>query len=196
MKPEPVHCAGHGGVCSCPNGNVFFGRKFEDDVGGRISNFETMMEDNFVVAKAKNGEVNCVAASFVGGDPLPGVAKDCYCDNKEIFPQESVDDQIEYQQGIVDEKKAAEAKAKADAEAKAAKEAADAELARLRDALADAEGKIAAADTAYQQAQVEAQKAMAELQAKNKAEAEARAAAEAKRLKEEEEAAKQKEKEH
>lgn len=47
-----------------------------------MSNFEQMMENEYVVAESlDSGSLACEASSFIGGDPLWGTVKDCYCDN-------------------------------------------------------------------------------------------------------------------
>lgn len=197
-RPEPFHCAGELETCECPKGNVFFGQRYVEGTA-KLSNFEQMMSAEYTVAKAgkgKKGSVVCDAASFVGGDPLPGYAKDCYCDTLGVAPADVVDDQIAYWQGRLDEAAAAEAEAKAEAEAEAARLAAAEEAAALKADLAAAQARIKAAQEAYAKAQEDAAKKAEEQAAKDKAEAAAVAAAEAARAKEEAAQAAEREKAH
>lgn len=80
-----------------------------------------MREDEFTVEMPFDDTIECVASSFIGGDPLPGIDKDCYCDNKGVVPEEEVEDQIYYWEDILAEQAAAEEEARAEAEAEAAR---------------------------------------------------------------------------
>ena len=89
-----------------------------------------------VVAANMTDYVACDPSSFEGVDPLPGVEKECYCDDRKNASAELVKQTIEYWRGIAAEKAAREAQAKADAEAEAAEAAEEAERARLEAELA------------------------------------------------------------
>lgn len=84
-----------------------------------------------IVPANQTDYVACDPSSFEGVDPLPGVDKECYCDDKKGAPPEVVKQVIEYWRGVAAEKAAREAQAKADAEAEAAEAAEEAESARL-----------------------------------------------------------------
>lgn len=84
IEPEPFHCSAEGENCHCPNGNVFFGERYNPGTATMMT-FQTMLQHEWTVATApKNGNVNCTPSSFVGGNPEPGYLMDCYCDQKGV----------------------------------------------------------------------------------------------------------------
>lgn len=84
----------------------------------------------------KTDYVACDPSSFEGVDPLPGLEKECYCDDSKKADQDMVKSTIDYWRGIAEEKAARELQARADAEAEAAEAAEDAEHARVEAELA------------------------------------------------------------
>lgn len=82
MGYQPNHCAAQGGECKCPKGSVFFARKYREGTK-KIEDLEHAIKSDFSVVQMKdNSSVTCMATSFQGVEPLPGVEKDCYCDWK------------------------------------------------------------------------------------------------------------------
>ena len=82
---------------------MFFGRKYVEGSTSKLANFEQMRASEYVVEIPEKDNIKCEAESFVGGDPLPGVVKDCYCDDKGIIPEEEVEDQIYYWEDVLAE---------------------------------------------------------------------------------------------
>lgn len=131
-KYEPYHCSEDGGQCSCKKGRVFYGAKYKPGNGTKMASFEDVTNSQFAVVDANNTDyVACDPSSFEGVDPVPGVDKECYCDDQKKVDEDLVKNTIEYWRGLAAEKAAREAQAKADAEAEAAEAAEDAEHARL-----------------------------------------------------------------
>lgn len=194
--PEPYHCAAEGEVCQCPNGNVFFGERY--NVGeATIMPFQTMLQHEWTVAKAgRSGKVNCSASSFTGGNPEPGYDMDCYCDQHQVVSNAEVEDQIYYWEGVIEEELAMEAEARAEAEAEAARVAAAEENAALKAELAAAEERIKQAQANFLAEQAAAAQAAAAAEAQRKADEAADAAADAARQKELEAQKKKREKAH
>lgn len=108
--------------------------KYKYKQSKKMASFEDVIEDSFAVVKAnKTDYVACDPSSFEDVDPLPGVDKECYCDDRSKIDEDLIKNNIEYWRGIAAEKAAREAQAKADAEAEAAEAAEDAEHARLQE---------------------------------------------------------------
>ena len=62
-----------------------------------------------VVRANKSDYVFCDPSSFEGVDPVPGVDKECYCDDRSKVPSKLVNMTIEYWRGKAEEKAAREA---------------------------------------------------------------------------------------
>ena len=185
QQPQLSRCALEGEDCQC-KGIVAYGAKGD----GQIPyTFEQMLEHDVVLTMTnKSGVVSCWKDDFMGVDPAPEGAKQCFCDENEIYyTQEDVDtdkdlwkaikDEQSYsQQEKIAEEEAAAALKEAAEEAKAAaeaakQEAAAKEAARLR-AEAEKKAEIKKAEEEAKRLAAEAEKKKAEAEAKAKKEAE------------------------
>lgn len=80
----PVKCADEGGVCNCPSGLVFFGKKYDTshEQRGEQASFEQILQWGYSQVKPINGQMNCDYRLI--GDPHPGFPKQCFCEPKPI----------------------------------------------------------------------------------------------------------------
>ena len=126
----PNHCATEGGDCQCQGGTVFFARRFKN--GGetdKVDDLSSAMLQSFAVVEANDtAAVKCQAQTFEGAEPLPGVAKDCYCDWKsQLMQPAEVSAVKELWRGVIAEKGSRDSRIKAQKVAEDAQhEAADA----------------------------------------------------------------------
>jgi hypothetical protein len=89
---------------------VFYGAKYKEGSTSKLANFEDVTEQQMTVVKAnKTDYVFCDPSSFEGVDPLPGVDKECYCDDSAKTDEDLIKNTIEYWRGIAAEKAAREA---------------------------------------------------------------------------------------
>jgi hypothetical protein len=83
----PNHCANEGGDCQCQGGTVFYARRYKTDTQ-KVDDLSSAMLQSFAVVEANNSEtIKCMAQTFEGAEPLPGLDKDCYCDWKNQLMQ-------------------------------------------------------------------------------------------------------------
>ena len=75
---QSPHCADEGGLCTCPNGRVFYGPR---DYGNSRATFEQMKSTSFRTATVgPSGTLSCSTRAFGGDDPATGRAKQCFCE--------------------------------------------------------------------------------------------------------------------
>lgn len=75
----PTRCALDGGNCMC-NGAIFYGQ-LNQDGSSAPTDFWGVTNNQWTANNAnKTGNVTCAPSSFEDTDPLPGVDKQCFCD--------------------------------------------------------------------------------------------------------------------
>ena len=84
-EPKPIHypnkCADEGESCMC-TGDIYF---MSNEVGGKANPhyIEAVNENYTINTMNQSTSINCSASSFEFTDPLPGVKKQCMCDNSQ-----------------------------------------------------------------------------------------------------------------
>lgn len=113
----PTRCGGEGDVCTC-RGTVFYGAAQHSDGDG--SPFEGLRDQryHFKSFEGSPGEIECTNKAF-GGDPLPYISKECFCDKHMTISKKTIDlDTEEFKLKAMNEAMAAQiAKIKAEAAA-------------------------------------------------------------------------------
>lgn len=105
-KPQnvPTKCADDGGDCLC-NGYVYYGEKFNAEDNSPANFYEIM--DNFWTMNSANDtkNISCSPENFEGVDPLPGIDKQCLCDEEKLEVDDAQEQFVkEYWRGVMAER--------------------------------------------------------------------------------------------
>jgi hypothetical protein len=79
---DAIPCANEGENCLC-NGYVAYGVKMNPDDPTKVATLDDMAMVPYAVNDANNTKsIKCASSNFEMADPLPGGAKQCFCDEK------------------------------------------------------------------------------------------------------------------
>lgn len=128
----PNPCAGEGEECLC-NGRILFGQKHAkgQTSGKEVNSIVSVTTNSWAVNSANSTEGHtCNSAIFEDVDPLPGVPKRCFCDQKMTKISSALEQRVkEYWRQKRREKELREEKVRAEALAEEAKKKAAAQKA-------------------------------------------------------------------
>ena len=88
-ETKPFKCADEGGSCTCPNGFLHYGMRYQTwhNLFHKEARFQESMQwmSIFREIPLPGGKIEC-SNKILGGDPLRGKSKVCWCEPYEKLP--------------------------------------------------------------------------------------------------------------